>query len=469
MGKPVLAIDFGSTFTKVSLIDLDTATLLATAHAPTTVETDVTIGLEQALSSLRTRNGTTFDPSSAQAIRACSSAAGGLKVVVVGLVRSLSVEAAQRAALGAGAKIVGAYSGKLGAGEVKRIATEGADVVLLGGGTDGGDEGTLLHNARLLADSQLAAPLIVAGNKAVGELCAETLRGHGKTVLLTENILPDLETLNVEPVRQTIRKLFMTHIIHAKGIDKAQKYVQGPIVPTPSAVLRGAQLLAEGIGEEAGLGELVVVDVGGATTDVPSIARGEPSESGVILRGLPEPLAKRTVEGDLGLRENAVTLVQRSAGRRLAAMASIVGSGAPSHFEEYATMVTAERDHVPQSRAEEAMDLAMARMAVELAMERHAGTIQEVYTSVGSVRVQRGKDLSSVKTLIGVGGVFARGANPRMVLEGAMMSAESPFSLKPKAPALYIDRSYILYATGLLADLDAVAALRLAKRELVAL
>ncbi len=83
--------------------------------------------------------------------------------------------------------------------------------------------------------------------------------------------------------------------------------------------------------------------------------------------------------------------------------------------------------------------------------------------------MQRGKDLSGVKTLIGVGGVFARGANPRMVLEGAMMSAESPFSLKPQAPALYIDRSYILYATGLLADLDPVAALRLAKRELVGL
>lgn len=174
MGKQFLAIDFGSTFTKVSLIDLDTATLLATAHAPTTIENDVTIGLEQALSSLSSRNGT-FDPSSAQAIRACSSAAGGLKVLVIGLVRSLSVEAAQRAALGAGAKIVGAYSGKLSAREVKGIATEGADVVLLSGGTDGGDEDTILHNARLLADSRLAAPLIVAGNKVVGELCAETL------------------------------------------------------------------------------------------------------------------------------------------------------------------------------------------------------------------------------------------------------------------------------------------------------
>ena len=221
MSRFFLAIDFGSTFTKVCLFDLHQPALLATARAPTTVESDVTIGLQQALSSLHSDRP--FDRNSVEVTRACSSAAGGLKIVVIGLVRALSVEAAERAALGAGAKIVGEFSAKLSNDELKKIQESGCDAVLLAGGTDGGDGATILHNANLLAESEVRSPIIVAGNKVVSGECRDVLQSRGKLVRLTQNILPDLDTLNVEPLRETIRKLFMTYIVHAKGIDKAQK------------------------------------------------------------------------------------------------------------------------------------------------------------------------------------------------------------------------------------------------------
>ncbi len=465
MSRFFLAIDFGSTFTKVCLFDLHQPALLATARAPTTAESDVTIGLQQALSSLHSDRP--FDRNSVEVTRACSSAAGGLKIVVIGLVRALSVEAAERAALGAGAKIVGEFSAKLSNDEIKNIEESGCDAVLLAGGTDGGDGATILHNANLLAESEVRSPIIVAGNKVVSGECRDILQSRGKLVRLTQNILPDLDTLNVEPLRETIRELFMTHIVHAKGIDKAQKYVDGQIIPTPSSVLRAAQLLAEGTDQERGLGEVVVIDVGGATTDVHSIGRGEPSDSAVIQRGLPEPMVKRTVEGDLGLRENAINLVRQSERRRLQKIVNSIAPSASDHIDEFVRRVSAERNHIPSDEIGAALDAAMARMAVELAMERHAGTIQEVYTPMGAVRVQNGKDLSGVQALVGAGGVLAHGADSRMILEGATTTPETPFHLKPKSPTFYVDRSYILYAVGLLADLDASIAYQLAMREIV--
>src|SRR5438067_2975575 len=113
--------------------------------------------------------------------------------------------------------------------------------------------------------------------------------------------MPEFEVLNIEPARAGIRQVFIDRIVHAKGIDRARHEFDAVLMPTPAAVLEGARLVADGWGGISGLGPVLVVDPGGATTDVHSIAEGRPSTAGVIVQGLPEAREKRTVEGDLGM------------------------------------------------------------------------------------------------------------------------------------------------------------------------
>ncbi|MGQ9594903.1 MAG: methylaspartate mutase accessory protein GlmL, partial [Anaerolineae bacterium] len=303
-----LLIDFGSTYTKVVAVDLEAGQVVGQAQAVTTVENDITEGLQEALSRLQEGCGLRL---SDFAVRlACSSAKGGLRVVAIGLVPELTTEAAKRAALGAGARILRVFSHKLTLRDLKDLDDLAPDLILLAGGTDGGNDRVILHNARLLASMRLACPIVVAGNRDAADEVEETLRSRGKDVTVTENVLPHLGVLNVEPARTCIREVFMRTITRAKGLDKVESLVGGVVMPTPMAVLRAARLLAEGTKGERGLGELMVLDVGGATTDVHSVARGEPTDPMVLQRGLPEPYAKRTVEGDLGLRVSALALLE---------------------------------------------------------------------------------------------------------------------------------------------------------------
>ncbi len=467
----ILTVDFGSTYTKAALIDLGRDAILGTAYAPSTVDTDVVIGLKAALESLEADSGVSVSEVPALA---CSSAAGGLKVIVVGLVPSLSLEAAQRAALGAGAKIVGAYGFKITADDVTAIERSRPDIVILAGGTDGGDKETILHNARTLGRTALVAPIIVAGNREVAPDCADILRGTGKSALLADNILPEIDRIAVGPVHRIIRDLFMNHITHAKGIDRVRGVLNliRPIVPTPSAVLDAARLLAEGTDDGKGLGDLVVVDVGGATTDVHSVAYGGPTKPGVVQRGLPELYLKRTVEGDLGLRVNAPTILERTGAENVIRLARSLDGAASvidgTDVAAYVARVGQKPDYVPGNPGERALDAALGRAAVELAMIRHAGSLKEVFTPTGTVLVQEGKDLSPVATVIGVGGVMTRGVSPRFVLEGALKATDRPFSLRPERAWFLVDRSYVLYGVGLLADLYPAAALRLARATLLA-
>ncbi len=162
-----LLIDLGSTCTKVVAVDVLNETITGRAQSPSTVSTDVTIGLKRAIDELKRITGT-HDLDEAKAL-ACSSAAGGLRMVSVGLVPSLTVKAGTLAALGAGAKVVASYSYKLTYQELLNIEELSPDIILLTGGTDGGDEDTILHNARLLANSKLVAPVVIAGNKVIQE------------------------------------------------------------------------------------------------------------------------------------------------------------------------------------------------------------------------------------------------------------------------------------------------------------
>ena len=463
-----IAIDFGSTFTKGALLDLTGKELVGAAYEPSTVGTDVRIGLRAVLGRLEAAADRSLQ---GVPTYVCSSAAGGLRIVVIGLVPSLSLEAAQRAALGAGAKIVGAHGHKLPRSSVRAVEASRPDLILLAGGIDGGDEETILHNARALAASDIAAPIIVAGNSSVSDECCTILSKAGKTALHAPNILPEIDRIEIEQVHATIRELFVRHITRAKGIERVADEVRlvSEIIPTPSAVLRACKLLAEGAPDRQGWGDLVIVDIGGATTDIHTAAAGSPTRPGAILRGLPELFLKRTVEGDLGMRANAGTILERVGMGPIVALANEIAAHGLTEqdLRAYADRIAADANFVPGNDAQVAMDAAMARAAIKLAMERHAGTVREVFTAAGPALVQYGKDLSNVATVIGVGGVLARGRHARFALQGVIKTAAADEILCPLQPRLLVDRSYLLYAVGLLADVAPAAAFDIARERML--
>lgn len=457
----LLAVDFGSTYTKLVAIDAEGEALVGSAQSPTTVREGVGFGLERALGRLEAACGVRRGDI-ARCV-ASSSAAGGLRMVAIGLVPDLTAEAARRAALGAGAKVLRVFSYELSQRDLADLAALAPDMILLCGGTDGGERRTIARNAAALARVPLRMPVVVAGNRAAQDEVEAVLRGAGIECSVVDNVLPELDRLNVEPARAAIREIFMARITHAKGLDRAREFVGDIVMPTPMAVLEGARLLAAADG--GGLGELVVVDVGGATTDVHSITGGAPSTPGLVPRGLPEPYAKRTVEGDLGIRINARTILDTAGAGRLA---QALGAGAPdpAQLEHRVQALAADVAHVPQDAAGHALDAALAALAVDIALDRHAGQVSTAYTPTGPVQLLHGKDLSPVAAVVGTGGVFAHGRHPRRILQAACRSESSPTSLRPRAPQLLVDASYTLFAAGLLAPFAPRAAAAVAKRHL---
>jgi uncharacterized protein (TIGR01319 family) len=439
-----LFIDFGSTFTKVVAIDFTRVEVVATARVPSTVDTDITIGLEEAFKQISAAVPIT-DLEKHEAL-ACSSAAGGLRMVCAGFVPELTSKAANLAALGAGAKVIGSYSYKLTASEVREIESFSPDILLLAGGTDGGDEQTIIHNARLFARTgQAIKNIIVAGNKTAYDEIKTIFKTSHKNVIYTGNVMPDIGVLDVAPCNKEILTLFMKNIIEAKGIAKARLIIKDVIMPTPAAVLEAAKLLA------TDFGELIVIDPGGATTDVHSIAKGTPTRPDIVMQSLPEPYEKRTVEGDLGLKYNLDRLLELVGDRET-----------PPGF---AAIVQRFREgNLPRRKADFACHRLLSRLMVEVAMDRHAGKIEVVYSPAGERLIQHGKDLTSVKSIIGTGGPIIFSDNPREILEGVLFREENPFVLKPRAPCFYLDEQYILYAVGLLAQVEPGKALLLAKK-----
>ncbi|MFC1945878.1 methylaspartate mutase accessory protein GlmL [Chloroflexota bacterium] len=462
----ILLIDFGSTFTKVIAVDLEKEEVLGRSQSPTTVQDNMLFGLQHALAQLKASNPR-IDEAALKRSRklACSSAAGGLRLVTIGLVPELTLEAARRTALGAGAKVIGSFAHELNDDDVIQMERVGCDIVLISGGTDGGNKNVILHNAKMLADSSLDVPFIIAGNRVVSGQVKEILDSNGKYAQKTENVLPDLDRLNVEPARSCIRDVFMRKIVHAKGLDKAQEYIGDIIMPTPMATLNAAQLLAEGSGNEPGLGDLMVVEVGGATTNVHSVARGD--SAGRIMKGLPEPCAKRTVEGDLGIRYNATTILDIVGVQKVLQNISKTADCSGLDLAKATKFLCNNVGFVPTTEQDYLIDLSLARSAVEIAVERHAGVVKEVWTPQGLEDVQYGKDLTELRILIGTGGIFAYNHQPCKVLEAALFDKMNPFSLKPKSPDFYIDQKYMLYGIGLLSEVEPVIALRVAKKYLV--
>ena len=456
-----LFIDFGSTYTKLTAVSAEDDVILATAKSYTTVETDVMDGYRTAYADLLTRldNGIEFKKK-----LACSSAAGGLKIVAIGLVPELTMEAAKRAALGAGARVTDVFSFKLNRGEVKRIRESKADMILLAGGTNGGNTDVILHNAQMLKDGDIRIPIVVAGNKSCNDEIMEIFDGH-MNYHMTENVMPSLNNINVEPARETIRKIFMENIVKARGMSHVKEFISGILMPTPAAVLKAAEVLSQGTRDEDGIGDLAVIDIGGATTDVHTVCEGAPSKPSVILRGLEEPVAKRTVEGDLGMRYSALSLYEAAGKRymRRYRLENLENLDVQKEFQ----MRHDNTDFVPVKDEDIAFDEVMAKICVDISMKRHAGTVTQVYSPLGMMYSQEGKDLMELPYLLGTGGVIVNSRHPEEILKAGLFHEEDMESLKPRHPKYLIDERYVLSALGLLAMVDEDKALRMLKKYIV--
>ncbi|EGO64315.1 GlmL-related ornithine degradation protein [Acetonema longum] len=443
----ILVAEIGSTTTLVNAITgIDTAApaLAGQGQAPTTVlDGDVTLGLSQAILELERQLGA---PVAYREIVASSSAAGGLKMTVHGLVYDMTVKAAREAALGAGANIHWVTGGVLTEEDVATVARIRPNIILLAGGTDYGEKETVIDNAKCLAGLARSIPVIYAGNCAARQQVCSILANAGGAVTAVDNVYPRIDQLNVEPTRQVIHDVFEKHITEAPGMHKIRQMVGGRIIPTPGAVMRAARLLREAIGD------LLVLDVGGATTDVHSVAEADPEIDSMLVS--PEPLAKRTVEGDLGVYVNAGNVLALCDIAKLCERLSC----RPEQLESL-------RTPVPVTSAEQEFARYLTETAVRTAVSRHAGNIEYVYGPVGRLAIARGKDLTGVKWIIGTGGALTRLAAGTAILAG-VNAPQNSAALLPRNGQVLIDRNYVMAAAGLLADTYPEAALQLMKNSL---
>lgn len=455
--KAYLFIDFGSTNTKVTLVDIEKEVIAATARSYTTVETDVMIGYHKAMEDLMKEID---EPVEIVKRVACSSAAGGLKMIAIGLVPELTSEAAKRAALGAGAKMIGTYSHNINRSEAKEIAESACDMILLAGGTDGGNSECIIHNAKMLKEFAVKAPVVFAGNKSALDEIEAIFEGSVE-YYVAENVMPKLNVLNVDSARSTIRNIFMKNITKAKGMTNVEEEISGIVMPTPAAVLEAARVLSEGTEDEDGFGDLAVIDIGGATTDVHSICSGDPTKASVYLRGLEEPFAKRTVEGDLGMRYSIQSVVE-VAGKRM--MRSYLGTTYEYDIMEEANSRFNNPSFIAKEDRDINYDYAIAKVATRISMLRHAGSVEQVYSPTGAMYQQVGKDLMELKAIIGTGGILVNTKRPEEILEACKFTPEEPESLKPRNPKYYLDEKYILSAMGLLSTINPDMAVRIMKK-----
>ncbi len=457
-----LTADFGSTYTKVTAIDTDSATIVGTGAAFTTIDTDVTIGLSHAIEELRAKIGMEWQYDH---FLCCSSAAGGLKMVASGLVPDLTAKASRMAASSAGAKVVKTYAYEISKSEAREIEEICPDLILLCGGTDGGNKSTILKNAETLSQIKGNFTLVIAGNKSAEEEIKEILDKSEKPYVLTENVMPDFNTLNIAPAKKAIMRLFIESIIHAKGLSKVQGMARNEIIPTPLAVLNACELLSQGTHTEPGIGELVAVDLGGATTDVYSIAKGEPSAENIMMRGIPEPFSKRTVEGDLGMRYSLSSLSEEIDHYLLGQEIGVADEQIKNWIDRCLTDPSLRAANAEESKIEKGL----AKSAVRLATDRHCGHLKGMFTPMGQIFTITGKDLSNVPNLLGIGGALIHSDDAKFILSGAAYDIRHFEYAKPKAPKYLLDKTYIMASMGLLSQEDPNAALRIMKKYLTQL
>ena len=436
MKVDVLVADIGSTTTVVNAftgIRTDNLTFLGQGQASTTVlEGDVLIGIQGAIKDLCEKLGASsieYDE-----MHASSSAAGGLKMTVHGLVYDMTARAAKEAALGAGGNIHYVTAGKLRRTDLERIRAIKPNLILLAGGVDFGERETAVYNAEMIRSLDLKIPVIYAGNcENRDEISLIFDEESGVELYIVDNVYPKIDELNVEPCRKIIQEAFEEHIIHAPGMEHVREMVNGPIIPTPGAVMECTKLLNECIGN------VITLDVGGATTDLHSV-----TEDGDMIARLlisPEPKAKRTVEGDLGVFVNMKNIISLIGEKELREELSDVDIDS----------VTESYKAIPKTPDEIRFVERLTKEAVVKAAERHAGRIRYIYGPSGRATVAEGKDLTQVKYIVGTGGALSRlPARVEILKEIAKHNKNGMLLFPGEHAEILIDSDYIMASLGVL-------------------
>ncbi|WP_202925887.1 glutamate mutase L [Goekera deserti] len=401
--RRLACVDIGSTWTKAALVDAGSGELLATRQAPTS--SDVVPGV------LAATEGWDAE------VRACSSAGGGLRLAVVGYEQLISAEAGHRAALSAGARVVHVAAGRLDGDGLAALAAAAPDVVLLVGGTDGGDATVLRHNAGALASAAGRVPVVLAGNVQVREEVAAVLAAGGCPVTACDNVLPDIGELAPESARAGIRAVFLEHVIGGERLSADPRLQRWVRAVTPDAVLDGVVALAA-LRSGADVPGVLVLDVGGATTDVYCVPDLDPEQAALRREAVGVPAHRRTVEGDLG--------VHHSVGDLLAAARA---EGLPPTGEDA---------------------LALGEAAATVALRRHLRA-EAAYGAGGA-------SARGVGLVVLSGGVFRHADAGALDAVVSRLAADRGGAAGVLAGTrVVVDRRYVLAAAGLLAGTHPVA------------
>ncbi|WP_344235210.1 glutamate mutase L [Kribbella hippodromi] len=440
-----MAVDFGSTFTKAVAVDADSGDVVARAEHRTTIDTDVMDGWHACRAVLEEVDRGVKNAE----VLACSSAGGGLRIGVVGNEELVTAEAGKRVALSSGGRVVAVVSGGLSAAGQKELRKDRPDVVLLLGGTDGGNSAVLLKAAETLAKYNWRKPVVVAGNI---EAQAEITGVLGAVPhVLAGNVVPEIGVFAPDSARAAIREMFLKHVIGGKNLSRDPAFARMVRAATPDVVLRGVEVLA-------GLhGDVAVVDIGGATTDVHSVIELDPEDANLGREVVATHPVTRTVEGDLGMRWSAVPVVEAGTEAGLVANEGELRTAAMHRHDD--------PSFLPDSPDEAAYDEQLASVAATVALRRHAGRQRIVFGPGGRVIERSGKDLREVDLLVGSGGVLRH--NPpevaARILGSIGTNAQEEGWLVPQRAEVCIDRDYVLAGVGLLADLAPKAAEGLAR------
>lgn len=444
----VLAVDVGSTFTKAVLVDPDQGSLLGRAETPTTWRTDVMDGIAAVRETLAA-GGAGARPGPLDEVLVCSSAGGGLRLAVVGYERGVTAEAGARVGLSAGAKVVHVQAGPISAADLSSLRASSPDIVLLVGGTDGGNAEVLLHNARRLARARVRQPVVVAGNSVAADEVSAVLASTGRAFVRAPNVLPEIGVLAPDGARRAIRAVFLRHVIGGKGLSKGPAFARLVRAATPDAMLAGVESLADAAG-----GDVLVVDVGGATTDVYSVVAPEGEDAALRKDVVPPLWHARTVEGDLGVRWNAPGVLGAARAEQLLDAAEDRG------LEAYAARLARQPEHLPAGPQEQQWDVLLARLAAVVAVRRHA-------RPAGPGASPR--PMAAVTHVVGSGGVLRHAASTvRDGVVGAITRDAAGGWRLPRSARTGVDSAYVLFAAGLLRAGDPDGATRVARLALSA-
>jgi len=474
--ETILATDCGSTTTKAILIERIDGEyrLVVRGEAPTTVEApfeDVTMGVRNAVREVEELSGKQFLDDDGVALSSgdsgkgadlylsTSSAGGGLQMMVAGVVKNMTAESAERAALGAGAIVMDAVAiddGRLPYQQIQRIRELRPDIILLSGGIDGGTISHVAQIAELVAAAEpkprlgigYNLPVIYAGNIEARSHIEKVL-GEKVDLRIIENIRPVLEQEVLGPAREEIHNLFMEHVMaQAPGYNKLMQWTSAPIMPTPGAV----GMCIQNVSEQFGI-DVIGVDIGGATTDVFSVFGGS---------------FNRTVSANLGMSYSVCNVL-------LEAGLDNVMRWLPFHISE-ADLRNRIRNKmirpttIPQTLEELVIEQALAREALRLAFEHH----KTLATGLHGIRQERDMadvfeqsmtgetlvDMISLGMLVGSGGVLSHA--PRRV-QAALMMLDA---FQPEGVThLAVDSIFMMPQLGVLSTVHPEAAAQVFDRD----